>query len=200
LKSPIIREKIQETNIKKYGYKNPQQNEEIKNKTNNTILDKYGSTCIFKTPYFKEKTIQTNLEKYGVPHHSQNPEVSELILKNSYCKKEYIMPSGNILYLQGYEPFMLDYLLMIENIDEDNIFTKRNEVPEIWYSDKIGKKRRHYVDFYIKSQNRCIEVKSTFTNQAKNNVFEKQTAAKNLGYLYEIWIFDKNGNLLAKYI
>jgi tRNA A37 threonylcarbamoyladenosine dehydratase len=37
------------------------------------------------------------------------------------------------------------------------------------------------VDIYIKSQNRCIEVKSTWTNQEKNNVLEKQLSAINLG-------------------
>lgn len=95
---------------------------------------------------------------------------------------------------------MLDHLLSVEKIHEDDIVTKRTEVPEIWYNDKTEKRRRHYVDFYIKSQNRCIEVKSTFTNQAKNNVFEKQKAAKDLGFTYEIWIFNKSGHLLEKHI
>ena len=53
-----------------------------------------------------------------------------------------------------------------------------------------GKKGRHYVDFYIKSQNKYIEVKSTWTNQTKKCVFQKQKAAKDLGLLYEVWIFD----------
>jgi len=200
LQSSVIKEKSIETNLKKYGVKNPQQNKEIKEKTMQTNLIKYGNKSPTGNNIIKQKVIQTNLERYGVPHHSQNSEVAELILKNSYNKKEYILPSGNTLYLQGYEPFMLDHLLMIENIDEDDIFTKRNEVPEIWYNDKNGKKRRHYVDFYIKSQNRCVEVKSTFTNQEKNNVFEKQKAAKDLGLKYEIWILNKEGDLLDKYI
>ena len=101
-----------------------------------------------------------------------------------------------IIDYQGYENFALDTLLLIEKINEDDIISSRKNVPEIWYNDKNGKRRRHYVDFYIKSQNRCIEVKSTWTNQEKNNVFEKQKAAKDLGYKYEIWIYDKNGNIL----
>jgi hypothetical protein len=144
--------------------------------------------------------IQTNLERYGVPHHSQNPDVSENMIQNAYNKKQYILPSGKVIFIQGYENFMLDYLLQTEKIIETNIITKRNEVPEIWYNDKTGKRRRHYVDFYIKNENRCIEVKSTFTNQEKNNVFEKQKAGKDLGFNYEIWIFNKLGDLLDKYI
>jgi predicted AAA+ superfamily ATPase len=136
------------------------------------------------------------MSKYGVPHHSQNPEVSELILKNTYKTKKYILPSGNIINYQGYENFAFDELLQVENILEDDLTTDRKKVPEIWYTDKDNKKRRHFVDIYVKSQNRCIEVKSTWTNQSKNNVLEKQKAAIDLGYKYEIWIFDNKGTKL----
>ena len=55
-----------------------------------------------------------------------------------------------------------------------------------------GKKHRHYVDFFISKENKCIEVKSTFTlNNKKDNVFDKQKYAKEQGYLYEIWVYDK---------
>lgn len=90
-------------------------------------------------------------------------------------------------------------MLNEEHIVEEDIITQRTDVPEIWYIDKTNKKRRHFVDFYITSQNRCIEVKSTWTNQDKNNVFEKQDAAIKLGYKYDIWIFDKIGNKVAQY-
>ena len=53
------------------------------------------------------------------------------------------------------------------------------------YTDANNKKHRHYVDIYIPSQNRCIEVKSTWT-LTKDNVFLKQEAGKKLGYKYEI--------------
>ena len=114
-------------------------------------------------------------------------------------KKQYILPSGKIIDYQGYENFALIELLFIEKICEDEIITSRKLVPEIWYNDKNGKRRRHYVDFYIKSQNRCIEVKSTWTNQDKNSVFEKQKSAKDLGFIYDIWIFDKNGDKIETY-
>jgi len=200
LKSPEIREQIKQTNLIKYGVENPQQNLNIRNKNYETNLKKYGVKHFMQTDEFKNKVVQTNLKKYGVPHHSQNPEVSENMIKNAYNRKTYVLPSGKIIFIQGYENFMLDYLLSVEKIDENEIITKRNEVPEIWYNDKMQKQRRHYVDFYIKSQNRCIEVKSMFTNQEKNNVFEKQKAAKDLGLNYEIWIFNKLGNLIEKYI
>lgn len=196
LQSEIVRNKGKETNKIKYGFDNPQQNKDIQKKTSDTIYNKYGVKHYFITDEFKEKTCKTNILKYGVPHHSQNSVISELILKNSYMTKQYTFPSGKIINYQGYENFAFDELINLENISEDDILTNRQDVPEIWYTDKTGKMRRHFVDIYIKSQNRCIEVKSTWTNQEKNNVFEKKHSAINLGYNYEIWIFERNGNKL----
>jgi hypothetical protein len=199
LQSEIVKNKGKETNLLKYGFENPQQSKIIKDKTMETNIKLYGCKSATGNLEIKQKIIQTSLRKYGVPHHSQNANVSENMLNSSYKVKHYTLPSGKIINYQGYEHFALDMLLNEEHIPEEDIFTNRQDVPEIWYMDKTNKLRRHFVDFYIKSQNRCIEVKSTWTNQEKNNVFEKQSAAINLGYIYDIWIFDKTGNLITKY-
>lgn len=74
-------------------------------------------------------------------------------------------------------------------------------VPVIWYKDKNNKKRRHYVDIFIPSQNRCIEIKSKWTKQINiDNIFLKQSGGKELGYNYEIWIYDKNGVIVEKHM
>jgi len=199
LQSSIVREQIIKTNLEKYGVENPIQNQEIKNKTKKTNLEKYGVENYFQSEECKQKIINTTLKKYGVEHHSQNAEISELMLKKSYLLKKYTLPSGIIIDYQGYENYAFDELLFFEKIKEEDLVTNRKDVPAIWYYDKNNKKRRHYVDIYIKSQNRCVEVKSTWTNQEKNNVFEKQKAAHNLGLLYDIWIYDSNGNKVDSY-
>jgi hypothetical protein len=199
LQSKIIRTAIETTNLIKYGAKNPQQNMEVHNKTNETNLNRYGKKCYFATQEFKEKIKQTNLKKYGVEHHSQNAAVAETMLKHAYNKKSYTLPSGDIIDYQGYENFALDDLLNNENLEEEDIITNRKDVPEIWYNDKNDKRRRHYVDFYIPTQNRCIEVKSTWTNQEKNNIIEKQAAAKEAGYIYDVWIYDRTGKMVNKF-
>jgi len=59
---------------------------------------------------------------------------------------------------------------------------------------------KHYVDIFIKSENKCIEVKSTWTaEKKKDNIFLKQNAAKDLGYKYEIWVYDGKGVRVEKY-
>jgi len=193
LQSPEIREKIVATNLVRYGAENPQQNKEIKAKTLETVLEKYGATCVFSVEEFKEKSRQTSLTKYGVEHHMQNSECAERNMKSAYRIKKYTMPSGKVVNYQGYENFGFDELLFNEHIDENDIITNRTEVPEIWYFNKEGKRCRHYVDIFITSQNRCIEIKSTWTHKLNNSIYEKQNAAIEQGFLYDVWIYNEKG-------
>ena len=75
----------------------------------------------------------------------------------------------------------------------NNIVVGAKNVPKIWYKDNNNKLHRHYVDIFIPSKNLCIEVKSIWTVK-KANVFLKQDAGKELGYNYEIWVYDSKGN------
>ena len=111
--------------------------------------------------------------------------------------KTYILPSGKEIMCQGYEPFALDKLIKEEKITEEYIVTGFKNVPQIWYNDESGKKHRHYVDIFIPSQNRCIEVKSEWTFKLNiHNVYLKQNAAKELGYNYEIWIYNNKKEIV----
>jgi hypothetical protein len=124
----------------------------------------------------------------------------EKSIRTSYKSKEYIFPSGRIDTIQGYEHYALDELIINEKINESEIITGCKNVPIIWYNDKNGKKHRHYVDIFIPLQNRCIEVKSTWTATKGNDyIFLKQNAGKELGFNYEIWIYDIKGVRVEKY-
>jgi hypothetical protein len=113
--------------------------------------------------------------------------------------KDYSFTSGNKIKIQGYEHFALNEL--INTLEENEIINGCKNVPEIWYTDDNNKKRRHFVDIFIPSQNKCIEVKSTWTfKKQKDIVFLKQKAAKELNYLYEIWIYDNKGNKVEIYV
>lgn len=201
MKLKNVKEKIKKTNLIKYGCEHNSQNEEIKNKKKITIFKNFGVESPFQSNIIKQKSRNTCMQKYGVEYPQQNPEMAEKIFINCFKHKEYICPSGNKIICQGYEPFALNKLIKNDNIDENNIITRRKFVPEIWYNDENNKKRRHYVDIYISNQNRCIEVKSTWTFKKKtNHIFFKQQAAKDLGYEYEIWVFDRKGNIVDKYL
>jgi hypothetical protein len=193
LQNEEIKDKIKETNLQKYGCKYGFQNECVKDKIKETNLQKYGVEYNLQRSEIKEQIKQTNLKKYGVEYVTQCPEIIDKMTRHMYKCKEYIFPSGNIINIQGYEHYAIDELVKQGNC-ETNIITGCKNVPTIWYYDKNGKERRHFVDIYIPNQNRCIEVKSTWTAKLHDgNIQLKQQAGKKLGYNYEIWVYNKEG-------
>ena len=165
-----------------------------------TCLYKYGVEHASQCKEIQQKIKQTCLDKYGVEHPLQNSEIAEKSSKKAYSRKIYTLPSGRQEFIQGYENLALDELIQKEKIEEDNIIISRKLVPKIWYNDKNGKKHRHYVDIFISSQNKCVEVKSIWTAEKKKDyIFLKQKALQNNGYICEIWIYDYKGNKVQCY-
>ena len=199
--SELIKSKTKETNLEKYGCEYTFQSEKIKEKIKETNLGRYGCEYATQSELIQSKTKETNLQNYGVEHPMQNASYAYNIFKNAFKLKDYILPSGNIIKIQGYEHYALDELLQIETIDETYIINGVSNVPEIWYEDKNNKQHRHYVDIFIPSQNRMIEVKSTWTAKTgKDYIFLKQEAGKKAGYLYEIWVYNEKGKKVECYI
>jgi hypothetical protein len=197
IKNPLIKSKIENTCLKKYGHKYGIYNQEVQNKIRQTTYNKYGVKYASQNKEIKEKIIETSYKNWGVKHPMQNPEIFEKSCKNCYKSKIYKLPSGKILKCQGYEPFALNDLIN-SCINENDIINERTKVPEIWFFDKNNIEHRYYVDIYIPSQNKCIEVKSIYTykKEEQNNIL-KQEAAKKLGYDFEFWIYDRKGNKIC---
>jgi hypothetical protein len=191
-KSKEVMKKVEETNKKRYGGKAPASSKEVLNKMKETTMQKYGKEHYTQTEEYKIRSEETNLKKYGTKHSSQNLEVMEKTQKSSKRYKDYILSSGKIIRVQGYEPWALDELVKIYK--EEDILTVRSDVPQIKY--EIEKKEKMYFpDIFIKSENKIIEVKSTWTYKCKeDNVQFKANACKKLGYNYEIWIYDYKKN------
>lgn len=194
-----------ETCMDTYGYKSPSQCPYVKAKQEATMIKLHGVTHIMKIPEICQqaqiKKEQTNLERYNVKHAMQCSEIAEKASKNARKVKPYIFPSGRIDMVQGYEPQELDYLLNVENISEEDIVTDRTQVPECWWYDENGKIHRYYVDIYILSQQRCIEVKSRWSFGLNPEIiFTKQRALQDAGYSCEICVLNKKGVLLDKFM
>jgi hypothetical protein len=183
----------------KYGTYNYRSSDYIKNKIKQTVMDRYGVDHISKSKEILDLKRKNSMIKYGVEYPIQHPAFSEKACTSGFRMKEYILPSGKIIKIQGYETFALNHIINVEKINEDDITTGCTNVPTIWYCDNQGKKHRHFVDIFIEPQNRCIEVKSTWTVK-KDNVLPKQIAAKELGYKYEIWVYNEKGIMLDKII
>ena len=216
--SPIcsqkIKEKMEKTNIERYGCKVPSQNIIVKAKVKKTNIDRfgmwatqreehkerikktnkerYGVEIASKSDIVKEKIKKTNNERYGGNSVMSDPKIREKCFKNMKDRKEYKFPSGRIEYVQGYEPQALDILL--KKYDENDIVCSNS--PTIYYSFN-GKQHFHLTDIFIKSENKIIEVKSTWTFEKKEDkILIKQRESKNQGYKYEIWILTKKGEII----
>jgi hypothetical protein len=192
----ISKEKAKETCLKKYGVEHSSKSKEVKEKIKKTNLEKYGVEHSSQNKISRIKFKETCLEKYGVEHPSQNQEYMEKIQKNAKKYKEYVMPSGAIRLVQGYEPFALDILL--KEFSEEEIVTERKYIPRIPYV--VDNKQKYYFpDIYIHHLHKIIEVKSTWTYTINpDKILAKSEATKNEGYLYEIWVIEKNGKIKEK--
>jgi len=178
--------------IEIYGVKNISQSNIIKNKKIEKSLHKYGTEHVFQSQEVKDKSKECSLNKYGVEYPMQNAEVSEKSSKNSYKLKDFIFPCGNIIQVQGYEPFLLD-IFVKDGYTFDDIITSRLQVPQIWYIHN-DKKRRYYCDMYIPKNNTIYEVKSTWTYQKGiEDIPLKKQACIDAGFNFELYIFDNKG-------
>ena len=214
---PEVREKAQATNLERYGFIHASQNAELVEKQQNTMMERYGAktpmlvdelkekirqTCNeryggnspWSSPIIWEKTRQTCMERFGAANPLQCPEIAERAFKAHWKRKTYTFPSGATTSVLGYEPFALD-LLIAQGYDETELLTAQTQIPTFWYMDDY-RVRKYYPDIYVPTENRIIEVKSTWTmEQGKDTIYLKRQACIDAGYEFELWLFDPKGNL-----
>ena len=179
-------------------------------KSKETCKKKYGSTSYFGSDFCKEhlkelhterlgvdnpskadsvklKKKQKSQDKYGVDNPSQAQEVKDKIQENRtpYKSYNYMLPSGKIVKLQGYEGRGLD--LLLKEYKEEEIIIGRDcpKFNYIWNGD-----RKYYPDFYIPSKNLIVEVKSTWTMKAQyeRNLL-KEKACRRAGFDFQFMVF-----------
>lgn len=84
LSSPVIREKINDTNLERYGG-HPMKNYINFEKVKSTNLERYGYECILSIPEKREEIKNTWLSKYGV----DNPMISEEVRSDFIISKDF---------------------------------------------------------------------------------------------------------------
>jgi hypothetical protein len=190
--SPIIKDKIKHSLLSKYGVAHSSQIPGIQIKKKLTCFQKHGVYHHLQLNSILYKQFNTNLKRYGVPNANQSPLVQAKSQKNGLRYKTYITPGGEIRKVQGYEPRALDILFKTHKLAESDVITDRGAVPRISYNSN-NKLHYYFPDIYIPSQNKLIEVKSSWTvklHSATNCL--KWNASVASGYVCEVWVFDKN--------
>lgn len=81
-----VKEKMINTNIRKYGSACPLQNKEIRKKVVNNWIQKYGVDNPQKNKEIKNKTIKTCIKKYGVEYPMQSEQIRYTREMNSIAK------------------------------------------------------------------------------------------------------------------
>lgn len=192
LQSNDKKEKSKKTCIERYNVEYPIQNVDVRTKAINTLLFNYGVQNPSQSKEIQDKKIETSLQKYGVENPMQNKDIQQRSEKNSKRLKDYIMPSGEIRKVQGYEPFALD--ILITQYTEEQIINSRKDVPRIKYKNNY-KNKYYFPDIFIPHENKIIEVKSKWSNNLHLEMNRlKKDACITQGYLYELWCFDSKGN------
>ena len=202
---------ISKTFNDKYGGHPMKTNVKTLEKLKNSVNKKYGHDNImtylskenlFNSPFrldsVKKKIKDTFNDKYG-GHPMQNDDVFTNNLKSRVKFKNYKLPSGIEIKLQGYEKFGME--LLLEKYSEEDILYSVKEINEkigIIYYYHNNKKCRYYSDFFVKSENKIYEVKSIWTYKAniEKNIL-KMNRCIELGFNFEFLIFDYKGNLLS---
>lgn len=181
LQNSLVLDKVKATNVERYGVENQFQREEVKENIKLNNLQTYGVESQLSDLDFKRRTM---FEKYGVFNPMQYKLFFNRALKTSAKRKEFLMPSGKLVFLQGYEPQVLKHLLKFEF--EENDFDFEN-IPTISYNND----KKYHPDFFIKSKNLIIEVKSwyTYKKTLKVNLQKKKATIEN-GYNFKFYIWD----------
>jgi hypothetical protein len=156
--------------------------------------------CDKCTEELKLKNMQKTCEiRYGVRNPTQNFDILHKAFTNSKKFKDYILPSGKVIKIQGYENIALDELL--QKYLESDIHTGKYTPRIKYYKQETQSEHMYFPDIFIKSINKIIEVKSTWTYKKELDVNTlKGNACKNNGYNFEFWIYDNKLNKIIKTI
>lgn len=119
-----------------------------------------------------------------------DPEFAIKMINNRRKYKEFVLPSGKIVKLQGYEDHVLKTLLQKYN-ESDILINLRDiikKIGRIKYQYKLST-HTYYPDFYIISENKIIEVKSKYTfNVSKEKNLAKEQSCLQQGFKFEFVI------------
>jgi hypothetical protein len=186
-----VKAKREATNLERYGNRGAM-SEEVLARQKTTVRARYGVGNVFQVGSVKSSITETFLRKYGVRHHLQHGPTFRRILRGMFGFKEFILPSGRIVKLQGYEPQAVTVLL--DSYPESAL--DFNSIPSLPYTDPDGLTRVYHPDLFIPSDNLIIEVKSWWTLKENYEINRlKQLAALGAGFRFQFWVKDNRARV-----
>lgn len=121
-----------------------------------------SNKCMANCSITRRKKEETLISKTGFSYPMQNAASKSKQKISAFSTKDYTLPSGKIVKIQGFEGWALDQLFE-SGIQEEQIIVDECKIPQFFWFDAHNKSHRYYPDFYIPHLNLIIEVKSTYT-------------------------------------
>ena len=175
--SNITRQKIENTNLARYGTKSTIQNQNVLNRRNNNNLIKYGVKNPIELDFVKDKVKKSILEKYGVDNISKVD-----IIKQK--KEETTLNNFGVKYYSQTDEYKNRYKqTCLEKYGVENI-SQINEVKE-------KKKQTTFLHYGVENPNDSYEIQSLKCRKYNyNNIcFDSSWEI-----VYYIWLKDNNVN------
>lgn len=185
-RNPKVEAKRIKTCITRYSVTHPMQVKEVRQRVVATCMRKYGVTHPMQVNEIKQRSRATCAFRHGAPNPMQCPAIFHTKLNSNYAFKSFTFPSGRVVRVQGYEPFVIQELLDSGILEPDILIGV--DCPSFFY-ELEGKQHRYYPDIFVSSQHKIIEVKSEYTYLAALNInLIKRQAVLDAGYLFEFHI------------
>ncbi len=198
-KNPKTRNKIEKTNLNKYGTKTPLQSNEIKEKIEKTNLNRYGTKYACQSNEIKEKIKETNLKKYGVNNPNKCKKIRDKIDKTNLKRygSKVAIPFGSDKYKDIIkEKYGVEYYQQTDEYRE--IMQDKLNYKEIHKKVKQTKLSRYNDEFYTNriKANKTIKEKYGVNHISQVEEFQnkkKQTMKSRYGveYIAQVPIFHK---------
>jgi len=153
-------------------------------------LAKKYNTSIYYIKQILSKNIKLRTKIEATKLQNSRFEHQIKAIKNNYKRKKFVLPSGRVAIVQGYEDDFLNYIFKNNLFKEEDICFKPPRI-------KYAVNRYYYPDFFIPRLNLLIEIKSNYTLKKTNP--EKLKAAYNSSYNFLI-IIDKDYSEFRKFI
>jgi len=189
---------------------NTRSNPEFQKKCEDAFEAKHGPgiRSSFQLEATKDTIVSFWQKNYGVNNPNQVAEILERGQRSKWIRKPFTFKTGETVYVLGFEHYALEMLESEEGLGYNDILTNLGDVPKIMY-DFEGSEHRYFVDIYIRSQDRMIEVKSTHTldMESEKNRAKMAACIDHGHHKVELWVIgerqkdgEKIGTIIEKYI
>jgi len=171
-----IKEKSRQTMLQKYGVDNASKSQKIKQKKEQTCFENYGVNNPSQAKNILAKKQEIWQEKYGAANPMHHKEIAAKAALNGGGRakaKRYQTKFGKDIIVQGsYEKLFVEYC------ESNDIDVENGPCIEYEHNDQ---KHRYFVDFQVQvnGKKKIVEIKSTYWySKFKDLVDAKNQAAK----------------------